>query len=122
VVELLLNAGADINFHGCDEGTALTLACAANRFEIVKFLVRKSAAWSYTDETGQIISCYQRAARYEHIQRWLLVDRWTDQKMLYDHLFNQGDAEQEIKFWSGYKEISAPLFRKSIDSSVPRLY
>ena len=60
VVDLLLDAGADLETDSCDFGTVLMGACAAGRLEAVKVLVYKGAKMIYTIN-GQTFSALKAA-------------------------------------------------------------
>jgi ankyrin repeat protein len=80
---LLHNAGAMLNLEGGAEGTPLMGACRTGRLEVVKYLVRNGAIPSYV-KNGIHISAFNKATSYPKIQRWLLVERFIDQRMIVD--------------------------------------
>ncbi|KAH8680575.1 ankyrin repeat-containing domain protein [Xylariales sp. PMI_506] len=96
-VEILLAHGADLEFEGCDAGTALMAACMAGHVHIVKYLVRAGAKVCYQrggvgdsgagDDDGKKEAVVFRSAlvaarKFSAITDWLLVRRWTDQNCL----------------------------------------
>lgn len=83
LVKVLLEAGAMINQHGGTEGTPLMVACQAGRLEMVKYLVHNGARLHYENHAVQV-SAFVKAACYPKIQRWLLVERFTEQRMILD--------------------------------------
>ncbi|KAL9072683.1 MAG: hypothetical protein Q9161_003391 [Pseudevernia consocians] len=76
-IQILLDAGADIEHEGGDHGTPLMGACAAGRLSVVKFLVMKGANICYWKD-GEVYSAFQMAKHFPEIRRWLLVGRYTD--------------------------------------------
>lgn len=76
-IQILLDAGADIEHEGGDHGTALMGACAAGRLSVVKLLVMKGANICYLKE-GEVYSAFQKAKYFPEIRQWLLVGRYTD--------------------------------------------
>ena len=82
-MELMLNYGANKDVIGGSEGTALMVAAAYGRENIVTFLVRLGALTSYFDDgTNTTISVFDKAKDFPAIQRWLLVDRWIEMKSI----------------------------------------
>ena len=81
LLDMLLEAGADLDFPGGDHGTPLMGACAAGRLEVMKTLVRKGARTSYTLD-GQLFSALDAARLYPKVTRWLLVGRFVDGPLL----------------------------------------
>jgi len=98
---LLYNAGAMLNFEGGGEGTPLMGACKAGRLEVAKFLVRHGAILNY-EKHGVQVSAFDKAASYPKIQRWLLVERFTDQRMILDGEMTGAQAADmvEAENWS----------------------
>jgi ankyrin repeat protein len=80
-VELLQRSEAMLNLEGGPEGTPLMAACKAGRLEVVKYLVRNGAILSYT-KYGAVVSAFNKAASFPSILRWLLVERFTGQRMI----------------------------------------
>jgi ankyrin repeat protein len=80
-VILLHNAGAMLNLDGGAEGTPLMGACKAGRLGVVKYLVRHGAILNY-EKHGVPVSAFDKAASYPKIQRWLLIERFTEQRMI----------------------------------------
>ena len=77
VIELLLDAGADLETDSCDSGTVLMGAYAAGRLEAVKVLVYKGAKMIYT-ANGQTFSALKAARHSPEIVHWLLIGRHID--------------------------------------------
>nr|RBQ93950.1 hypothetical protein FVER53263_13373 [Fusarium verticillioides] len=103
---LLLDLGADVNMVGCWFGTPLMCAITFGNLELVKLLVRRGASLEYADESGDIVSGFEKSLPYPNIARWLLVGRFQDQKMLGDKAFN---GECTIRPWSGKREYTTLL-------------
>ena len=76
-INMLLDAGADLEHEGGDDGTPLMGACAFGRFAVVKLLVSKGARLCY-EKDGRTISALHAARNYPKIKRWLLVARFTE--------------------------------------------
>jgi hypothetical protein len=106
-IETLLSMGADIEFEGSPEGTALLAACAAGRFESVKHLVRRGARISYwNDKKHQ--SALVAGWQFPHIIKWLLVKRFTEQRKV--RWRSEGPAQTDaVLFWSGPNQVELPL-------------
>jgi ankyrin repeat protein len=93
-VVLFHNAGAMLNLEGGAEGTPLMGACKAGRLEVVKYLVRNGAILNY-GRNGFQVSAFLKAASYPKIQRWLLVERFTDQRIILDGQTSELTADME---------------------------
>ena len=76
-IQLLLDAGAQLEQEGGDFGTPLMGACAIGRLSIVKLLVSKGAKTSYVKD-GRVIDAFSVAKNHLAVRRWLLVGRFTD--------------------------------------------
>ena len=84
VIDMLLDAGADLELIGGDSGTPLMGACAAGRLEMVKALVGKGARTSYT-ESGKVFSALSMAKLHPKVTRWLLVGRFAEGPLLLEN-------------------------------------
>ncbi|KAI0383992.1 ankyrin [Hypomontagnella monticulosa] len=121
-VENLITLGADIEFEGCPEGTALMAACSAGRLESVIFLVRRGAALSYFGRDG-FRTAVDRSKTPQSIIEWLLVTRFTDQPKIMD-VSSDGSSTGSavVRPWSGIRKaelvISGYLERCSDESSI----
>ncbi|KAI0160499.1 ankyrin repeat-containing domain protein [Xylariaceae sp. FL1272] len=96
----ILDLGASIDFEGCASGSALMAACEAGRLEHVKFLVRHQAKLTYWSKGG-FRSAFEAANQCNSVLKWLLVDRFIDQRKLCP---SNGDIEpmnDHAKPWSG---------------------
>ena len=80
-VEILLEAGADLELEGGEHGTPLMGACATGRLKAVKILVAKGAKVSYT-RGGETVSALRAAKHHPEIVRWLLVGRLMESRGL----------------------------------------
>ncbi|KAL8654100.1 MAG: hypothetical protein Q9226_003563 [Calogaya cf. arnoldii] len=76
-INLLLEAGADIEQVGGQHGTPLMGACAAGRLAVVKFLISKGAKLCYEGDDRTIISALHAAKYFPETKRWILVERFT---------------------------------------------
>lgn len=76
-IDVLLEAGADIEHVGGRHGTPLMGACAAGRLAVVKNLINKGAKLCYEGNDGTIISALRAAKYFPKIKRWILVERFT---------------------------------------------
>ena len=83
IAKLLHDADAMLNLEGGLEGTPLMGACKAGRLEVAKYLVRNGAILNYA-KNGVQVSAFLKAASYPKIQRWLLVERFTEQRTIID--------------------------------------
>ena len=81
VIDMLLDAGADLELVGGDDGTPLMGACATGRLEIVKALVGRGARTSYKKD-GKVFSALAAARLHPKITRWLLVGRFAEGPLL----------------------------------------
>ncbi len=77
VMNLLLDAGAQLEPEGSEHGTALMGACATGRLEAVKLLVARGARTSYVKD-GQFYSALLAARHHPEVRRWLLVGRFLE--------------------------------------------
>ena len=76
VIDMLLDAGAQLELEGGKHGTPLMGACATGRLKIVKMLVSRGAKTSYVKD-GQVIDVFSAAKNHPNVRRWLLVGRYT---------------------------------------------
>lgn len=81
LIDMLLDAGADLELLGGDHGTPLLGACAAGRLDVVKTLVRKGARTSYIED-GERFSALDAVKHYPKVVRWLLVGRFVEGPLL----------------------------------------
>ena len=105
-MENLLRLGALLDGEGSPDGSALMLACVNRRLESVKLLLRRGTSLSYVSHSlGRRISCLDCARGSATITRWLLVDRFTDQRKIandYGQPSSQGLRERSTyRPWSG---------------------
>lgn len=77
VIDMLLDAGADLELEGGEHGTPLMGACATGRLEVVKTLISKGAKTSYVRD-GEARSVITAARLHPQIIRWLLVGRFME--------------------------------------------
>ena len=84
VIDMLLDAGADLELVGGDLGTPLMGACAMGRLGIVKALVGRGARTSYTKD-GEVFSALSAAKLHPKITRWLLVGRFAEGPLLLEN-------------------------------------
>jgi ankyrin repeat protein len=74
-------AGAMLNLEGGPEGTPLMAACKTGRFDAVKYLVGNGAVLSYS-KNGRVLSAIAMSSSHPKIQRWLLVERFSEQRTI----------------------------------------
>ncbi|KAF4969327.1 hypothetical protein FSARC_3401 [Fusarium sarcochroum] len=98
IVENCLSVGAEIDFEGCSLGSALIIASACGKLDVVKILVRKGAAIGYIGRRGPIDAV--SVARSNVVRSWLLVRRFSDLQRLKDSDSDVSSGD-EIKLWSG---------------------
>ncbi|KAI2469788.1 ankyrin [Annulohypoxylon bovei var. microspora] len=102
MMENLLTIGANMEFEGCPDGTALMAACCARRLEPVMFLVRRGAALSYYGSNG-FRTALDKSKTSERILKWLLVTRFTDQGKIMESSNNDSSIEPvSVRSWSGF--------------------
>lgn len=76
-LNLLLDAGAQLELDGSDHGTPLMGACATGRLAAVKLLVARGARTSYLKD-GQLYGALLAAKHHPEVRRWLLVGRFLE--------------------------------------------
>lgn len=76
-LNLLLDAGAQLELDGSEHGTPLMGACATGRLAAVKLLVARGAKTSYVRD-GQFFSAFAAAKYHPEVRRWLLVGRFLE--------------------------------------------
>ncbi|KXH54577.1 ankyrin repeat protein [Colletotrichum nymphaeae SA-01] len=99
-MENILSMGSLIDFEGCPEGSALMAASSAGILESVIYLVRHGASISFQGHTD-FRSAVKIAATSPRVLRWLLVDRFTDQKKLNQFCHESTFLSTGYKPWSG---------------------
>lgn len=77
LMNLLLDAGAQLELEGSEHGTALMGACATGRLAAVQLLVARGARISYAKD-GQVYSALLAAKYHSEVRRWLLVGRFLE--------------------------------------------
>lgn len=108
-VDLLVRFGANVNVEGSDDGTPLMAACKAGHLPTVAVLVRHGAAEVYFNGE-KTISAFITAENFPYIQRWLLVDRYTEQAKITD---TSGSSDQSKRdYWAGPRTFRVPLTRQ----------
>ena len=80
-MNLLLDAGAQLEIEGSDHGTPLMAACATGRLAAVRLLVGRGARTSYV-ERGRTFGALAAARHHPEIRRWLLVGRFLEGRKL----------------------------------------
>ena len=80
-IDMLLEAGADLELEGGHYGTPLMGACATGRLEVVKALVRKGAKTSYIKD-DEVFSALSAAKHHVKVRQWLLVGRFMEGPLL----------------------------------------
>jgi ankyrin len=98
IIEILIQAGANLEVERENQGTPLIAACLWGRLSAVRCLVRAGAS-VFGKKAGKPCSALQAARNFPHIVHWLLGQRWTEQRKI--ELRSQDVAEHEIKNWSG---------------------
>jgi ankyrin repeat protein len=81
VCDILRRFGALVNLEGGQEGTPLMAACYQGRLNAAQYLIRAGAEISYW-KRGRLVSALEAAKRFPEIVRWILVGRYTEQKIL----------------------------------------
>lgn len=107
---LLIDFGAHIEVESWGRGTPLMAACAAGRLCAVEFLVRHGARETYVNNERSF-SALEEAKHFSGIRRWLLVDRYTQQRKIGNG--SEGGSESDGRgFWAGLKTFEVPLTRQ----------
>ncbi|KLU92528.1 hypothetical protein MAPG_11473 [Magnaporthiopsis poae ATCC 64411] len=75
----LLDLGARIDHDGCPYGSALMLACSANKVCFAKLLVRRGAALMVRRRDGTSVSALEASRPYPELVDYLLFGRFMDQ-------------------------------------------
>ncbi|KAL8375650.1 hypothetical protein RB595_006978 [Gaeumannomyces hyphopodioides] len=78
-IACLLDLGAQINYDGSPYGSALMVACSANKVEFAKLLVRGGAALVIRMRDGTFVSALAAARQFPELVAWLLSHRFMDQ-------------------------------------------
>ncbi|KAK1455122.1 hypothetical protein CMEL01_03882 [Colletotrichum melonis] len=116
----ILSLGSLIDFEGCPEGSALMAASSAGTLESVIYLVRHGASISFQGH-NHFRSAVKLAATSPRVLRWLLVDRFTDQKKLDQFCHESTSLSTCFKPWSGIHKaemvISGQWERQPYESS-----
>ncbi|KAK7460088.1 hypothetical protein Landi51_00337 [Colletotrichum acutatum] len=119
-MENILSLGSLIDFEGCPEGSALMAASNAGNLESVIYLVRHGASISFQGH-NDFRSAVELAATSPRVLRWLLVDRFTDQKKLNPSCHESTFPSTNYRPWSGIQKaemiISGRWERQSNESS-----
>jgi ankyrin repeat protein len=76
VVEVLLDAGANMETSWGDHGTALMAACSHGRLPVVQILLSRGAKASYANADGRCFSAVDQAKPYPEIVNWLKDNLW----------------------------------------------
>lgn len=107
IIEVLVDAGADIDGPNDSLGTPLIAATLAGQLEAVKILVRRGAE-VFLRCVGRFPNAVHAALSTgrEEVLQWLLAGRYTDQRRITD---NAEDIERVIKPWSGICWLSVPI-------------
>lgn len=71
ILELILNAGADIDRWSPKLGSPLAYACTMGRFEAVRVLAKRGARLTHVMPDGAQRSAIDAAKSYPKIQHWL---------------------------------------------------
>lgn len=110
IMALLIDFGADIEVESWERGSPLMAACAAGRLCAVEYLVRNGARETYTNHERSF-SALEEARQFPQIRRWLLVDRYTQQRKIENG--SVGGLESDGRgFWAGLKTLEVPLTRQ----------
>lgn len=81
VIDMLIDAGAQLDLEGGDHGTPLMGACAMGRLTIVSMLVARGAKTSYVKD-GEVIDALSAAKYHPKVRAWLLVGRFTGLRLI----------------------------------------
>ncbi|KAK1458788.1 hypothetical protein CCUS01_09042 [Colletotrichum cuscutae] len=103
IIDNILSLGSPIDFEGCPEGSALMAASSAGNLESVIYLVRHGASICFQGHKD-FRSAVKLAATSPRVLRWLLVDRFTDQKKLDQSCHASTSPSADYKPWSGIQK------------------
>ncbi|KAK1690387.1 ankyrin repeat-containing domain protein [Colletotrichum godetiae] len=103
IMENILSLGILIDFEVCPEGSALMAASIAGNLESVIYLVRHGASISFQGHNN-FRSAVELAATSPRVLRWLLVDRFTDQKKLDQFCHESTSRTSGYRPWSGVQK------------------
>ncbi len=120
IVNILLDCGAKVDFRGCRYGTALVVACAAGKLDVVKLLVRQGAELSAYRRSRTPVRYSQHGSIREN-SSWLLMYRYTEQGKLEGGRDAGGTPNIVFRPWSGKVSRSFCLTgarRKRCDESL----
>lgn len=92
-LEALLDAGADINYEGSPDGSALMVACSVGTLASVKLLIRRGAPECYLGPGGVVRSALASARSFNAVVTWLLVERYTEQPKLEQMAANEDTVD-----------------------------
>ncbi|KAH7130034.1 ankyrin repeat-containing domain protein, partial [Dendryphion nanum] len=106
-ISVLLEAGSDLELNPRDLGTALILSCQAGLLSSLQLLVRSGASL-WCSVNGVPTSAVMAAGEDKAIVHWLLVGRYIDQNAITNDTASK-DTEEEIKLWSGIRQVEVPL-------------
>lgn len=94
-LRVLLEHGAMLNLEGGREGTPLMGASKAGGLSAVKYLVRHGATIAYRKQ-GSWISAFEKAKQHQKVQRWFLVERFTEQRRITAGVDHEGGGNSTL--------------------------
>jgi len=105
-LDVLIQAGANLELEGCPEGTALNAACHEGQLTSVIYLIRAGAS-IFGSKDGLEFTAVQSAQDFPEILEWLLVKRHTQQPKL---CWETGQTvDGEMASWQGPMLAEVPI-------------
>jgi ankyrin repeat protein len=98
VLEILLDAGANIEISWRQIGTALMVACARGRLRAVQTLVSRGAKLSCPGPNGSTLDAAEKAKNHPEIVKWLREtrgDQVRPDRMQFKQVFEESDHSRQ---------------------------
>lgn len=104
LIEVLLDAGAELEPEDWNLTTPLVLACTGGYLPTIETLVRRGALLAYAKD-DQIFNGIEAAENFPNVVHWLLVGRHSSQHRLNSPDQSSPHAEQDIPLLGGRQAI-----------------
>ncbi|KAL4877626.1 hypothetical protein BJY04DRAFT_197960 [Aspergillus karnatakaensis] len=121
-----ISMGADLEAIGHPLGSPLAVAIYHKHFDLAKYLIRMGAKITNRGREGSyMLSPFQYAVQHPRFYRWILIERYTDQRKICPIEHNTEKLSQDFKPWSCSRKARVPLVvkraRRSDESSFDYL-